>query len=116
MKVERERDLDGLVITAETPEESEELVSLWCNKGYMAAFERKEDRLCELTIASKPIDTGELTGEERIAIWNQYKKEHPNPELAEGGDFAYINMLLKAARAKFKRIGEELGKERKSGD
>ncbi len=55
MKVDREPELGGLVIEAETPQDSELLAYLWCNRGYMAAFERKKNRLTALTIAPKPV-------------------------------------------------------------
>ena len=37
-----------------------------------------------------------LDGRQRIELWNNYKSEHPNPEIANIEDFAYIQKLLKA--------------------
>ncbi len=54
MKVSRERELDGLVIQAETPQESEVLTYLWCNHARMQAFDRK-DGLVSLTIGPDTI-------------------------------------------------------------
>lgn len=47
---------------------------------------------------TKPDGGRLLNGEERTAIWRQYKHEHPDPELAKGGDFAHINRLLSVQR------------------
>lgn len=51
MKVDREHDANGLIIEAETPQESELLAYLWCNRTKVVAFERKKDGLASLTIA-----------------------------------------------------------------
>ncbi len=51
MRVDREQGLDGIVIEAETPQESELLADLWCNNVRAVAFERKRDRLTTLTVA-----------------------------------------------------------------
>ncbi len=54
MKVERERELDGVVIEAETPQESELLAYLWCTQPRAVAFERKKDGMTTLTIGTTP--------------------------------------------------------------
>ena len=50
----------------------------------------------------KPEGERLLTGKERIAIWEQYKSEHPNPELIPDSDFGYVQRLLKAQLTKAK--------------
>ncbi len=55
MKVSRERELDGLVIQAETPQESEVLTYLWCNHARMQVFDRRKDGLVSLTIGPDTI-------------------------------------------------------------
>ena len=56
----------------------------------------------------KPVDGElELTGEERIKVWEAYKKAHPNPELIPESDFGYINRLLKAQQALTSRRKDE---------
>jgi len=35
-----------------------------------------------------------LNGEERIEVWEKYKKEHPDPEVASAEDFTYLNRML----------------------
>lgn len=43
----------GLILTSETPDEAQMLLSLWVNRGHIAGFERLQDKNYSLTIAPK---------------------------------------------------------------
>ncbi len=53
MKVTRERESDGVVITGETPQENEVLCYLWVNQAKLVSFERKTDEV-SIVLAGTP--------------------------------------------------------------
>ena len=81
-------------------------------EAYKEAYADRIDSTYE-AIRDKQEDMSELlTGEERTTIWEQYKREHPDPEVIPQSDFGYVNRLLKAQLAKARPIIEKQERER----